>query len=188
MKDPADAAAWSVFFGNLSSVVYRLARSRGLQDADADDLAQQVFVSISRSVASWAPAADGATLSSLLYRIAHNEISKRLRAGNRTWQPFMQCSGNAPRGSPTRFGRERRIVYERSRMEAFRWASDAIRHEFTAATWTMFWQSTVEEQTVDDVAKTHGRTSGAVYLARYRVMKRLKEKIDEVSELWSEFT
>lgn len=54
-----------------------------------------------------------------------------------------------------------------SRMEAFRWASEAVRHEFTAATWSMFWQSTVDDQAVDGVAKKHNRTSVAVYLTRY---------------------
>ncbi len=53
MKDPADAAAWSTFLAIYRPVVYRLARSRGLQDAVADDSTQQVFVCIARSVASW---------------------------------------------------------------------------------------------------------------------------------------
>ena len=37
VKDPADAAAWSAFLAIYRPVVYRLARSRGLQDADVDD-------------------------------------------------------------------------------------------------------------------------------------------------------
>ncbi|MFO0940751.1 MAG: RNA polymerase sigma factor [Pirellulales bacterium] len=78
VKDAADAAAWSAFLAIYRPVVYGLARSRGLQDADADDLAQQVFVSISRSVASWAPTADGPPFRAWLYRIAHNEILKAI--------------------------------------------------------------------------------------------------------------
>ena len=38
-KDPADAAACALFLAIYRPVVYRLARSRGLQDADAHDLA-----------------------------------------------------------------------------------------------------------------------------------------------------
>lgn len=188
MKDPADAAAWSAFLAIYRPVVYRLARSRGLQDADADDLAQQVFVSIARSVASWAPAADGPPFRAWLYRIAHNEILKAIvrrkpdvAAGSSSVQEMLHAVPQHDSDASVELLRE-------SRMEAFRWATDEIRHEFNAATWTMFWQSMVEGKSVDDVAKTHGRTNGAVYLSRYRVMKRLKEKIDEVSDLWSEFT
>ena len=50
VKDPANATAWSAFLAIYRPVIYRLARSRGLQDADAEDLAQQVLVSISRTV------------------------------------------------------------------------------------------------------------------------------------------
>ena len=188
VKDPADAAAWSAFLAIYRPVIYRLARSRGLQDADADDLAQQVFVSIARAVENWTPAADGPPFRAWLYRIAHNEILKAITrrkpdaaAGSSSVQEMLYAVAQCDSDASVELLRE-------GRMEAFRWASDAIRHEFTAATWTMFWQSTVEEQTVDDVAKTHGRTNGAVYLARYRVMKRLKEKIDEVADIWSEFT
>jgi RNA polymerase sigma-70 factor, ECF subfamily len=185
VKDPADAAAWSAFLAIYRPVIYRLARSRGLQDADADE---RVFVSIARSVESWAPAVDRPPFRAWLYRIAHNEILKAITrrkpdaaAGSSSVQEMLHAVPQHDSDASVELMRE-------GRMEAFRWASDAIRHEFTAATWTMFWQSTIEEQTVEDVARTHGRSSGAVYLARYRVMKRLKEKIDEVSDIWSEFT
>jgi RNA polymerase sigma-70 factor, ECF subfamily len=76
--DAADAAAWSAFLAFYRPVVYRLARSRGLQDADADDLAQQFFVSIARAVENWTPTADGPPFRAWLYRIAHNEILKAI--------------------------------------------------------------------------------------------------------------
>jgi RNA polymerase sigma-70 factor (ECF subfamily) len=188
VKDPADAPAWSAFLVIYRPVIYRLACSRGLQDADADDLAQKVFVAIARSVESWAPAVDMPPFRAWLYRIAHNEILKSITrrkpdagAGSSSVQEMLHAIPQHDSDASVELIRE-------GRLEAFRWASDAVRHEFTAATWTMFWQSTIEEQTVEEVARTHGRSSGAVYLARYRVMKRLKEKIDEVSDIWSEFT
>lgn len=188
VKNPADAAAWSAFLAIYRPVIYRFARSRGLQDADADDLAQQVFVSIARAVESWTPAADGPPFRAWLYRIAHNEILKAITrrkpdaaAGSSSVQEMLHSVPQHDSDASVELMRE-------GRLEAFRWASAAIRHEFTAVTWTMFWQSTIEEQSVENVARTHGRSSGAVYLARYRVMKRLKEKIDDVSDIWSEFT
>ena len=43
VKDPADAASWSDFLSIYRPVVVRMACGRGLQHADADDLAQQIF-------------------------------------------------------------------------------------------------------------------------------------------------
>lgn len=188
LKDSADAAAWSSFLAIYRPVVYRLARSRGLQDADADDLAQQVFVSIARAVERWEPAADGPPFRAWLYRIAHNEILKSITrckpdvaSGSTSVAEMLHAAEQPDKNANAELIRE-------SRSEAFRWAANEIRAEFTATTWAMFWQSTVEDQGVATVAEVHQRTTGAVYLARYRVMKRLREKLDEVSDIWSVFT
>lgn len=188
VKDSADSAAWSAFVAIYRPVVYRMARSRGLQDADAEDLAQQVFVSIARSVEGWILREDGPPFRAWLYRIAHNEILKSITrrkpdaaTGSSSVQEMLREVPHPHSDASVELLRE-------GRRQAFCWASNVIRSEFSTATWTMFWQSTVEELSVDEVAKANGRSTGAVYLARYRVMKRLKETIDEISDLWSEFS
>lgn len=42
-KDPADAALWFDFLSTYRPVVVRIACGRGLQHADADDLAWPIF-------------------------------------------------------------------------------------------------------------------------------------------------
>jgi RNA polymerase sigma-70 factor (ECF subfamily) len=187
VKDPADAASWSDFLSIYRPVVVRMACGRGLQHADADDLAQQVFLSVAKAIEAWEPDSRKPPFRVWLSRITRNAIVNALTrrkpdapGGSTSVQEMLNAVPQHDSDASVELMRE-------GRLEAFRWASDAIRHEFTAATWTMFWQSTIEEQAVEDVARTHGRSSGAVYLARYRVMKRLKEKIDEVSDIWSEF-
>jgi len=187
VKDSADAAAWSAFLAIYRPVVYRLARSRGLQDADADDLAQQVFVSIARAVERWKPADDEPPFRAWLYRIAHNEILKAITRRKPDLAAGSSSVTEMLHAVPDRGDASVELILE-SRREAFRWASEEIRPEFTAATWGMFLKTSVEEQAVAEVAEAYGRTAGAVYLARYRVMKRLKEKLDEVSDIWSEFS
>ena len=75
---------------------------------------------------------------------------------------------------------------EESRREPMRWAADEIRSEFTEATWAMFWLTSIEGESVAEVARQQNKTPGAVYMARFRVMQRLKEKVLEVSEVWSD--
>ena len=50
VKDPADAASWSDFLSIYRPVVVRMACGLGLQHADADDLAQQVFLSVASAI------------------------------------------------------------------------------------------------------------------------------------------
>jgi len=55
LKEPADAEAWFEFCEIYEPLILRIARSRGLQNADANDLAQDVFVRIAKSVRRWKP-------------------------------------------------------------------------------------------------------------------------------------
>src|SRR4029079_6073465 len=65
------------------------------------------------------------------------------------------------------------------RREVFRWAARQIRPEFQPATWDAFWLTAVEEHSIDDAARELALTRGAVYAARSRVMRRLREKVAE---------
>ena len=63
------------------------------------------------------------------------------------------------------------------RRAVFRWAQGQVRHEFHESTWDAFWLTTVDGLSVEQAAEQLGKSSGAVYAARSRVMRRLKEVI-----------
>src|SRR5262245_53352875 len=50
LRDPRDAAAWARFVELYGPVVYGYARKRGLQDADAADLSQEVLRAVAGAV------------------------------------------------------------------------------------------------------------------------------------------
>lgn len=50
-----DQQAWREFLEIYEPVVYRLARRRGLQHADAQDVTQDVLASIAASIGRWDP-------------------------------------------------------------------------------------------------------------------------------------
>src|SRR5262245_55345823 len=55
LADPADDAAWQAFQAAYEPAIYRYARSRGLQEADALEVVQEVMVAVHRAVAEWKP-------------------------------------------------------------------------------------------------------------------------------------
>lgn len=186
VKDPADAAAWSAFLAIYRPVVCRMALSRGLQHADADDLAQQVFMSIAQAIDGWESGVDMPPFRVWLARITRNAIVNALTrrkpdaaVGSTSVQELLN-------ELPLRDNETTKEVLEESRIQALRWAAEQIRCEFSEATWAMFWQTSIEGRPVAVAARDQGRSPGAVYIARYRVMQRLKQKVTEVSEVWSE--
>lgn len=186
VKDTADAASWADFLAIYRPVVVRMACGRGLQHADADDLAQQVFLSVARAIEDWEPDAHQPPFRAWLSRISRNAIVNALTRKKPDAAGGSTSVQEMLRALPERDDETTQQVIEESRREAMRWAAEEIRSEFTKVTWAMFWLSSIEGKSVVEVARTHDKTPGAVYMARFRVMQRLKEKVLEVSEVWSD--
>ena len=183
VKDLGDGAAWDEFLGIYQPVIFRMARRRGLQDADARDVIQQVFLSISMSIEGWTPGDLQPPFRAWLTTIARNAITKAL-----TRRPRDAATGSTSMvelldAQPDPQATTAEILAE-ARKELIRWATEQIRSEFSEATWNVFWRTAIEGVPIADVAKSTGRSAGAVYVARYRVIARLKEKVLEVSQLW----
>ncbi len=179
LKDHSDQAAWTAFVEVYRPVVYRLARSRGLQHADADDLAQQVLSAVARAVDRWQPDPERGRFRAWLHRIAHNLILNALTrrapdgaSGDERTQDLL-CS-QAEREGPSSD-----LLRMETRREVFQWAARQVQAEFQPDTWHAFWETAVEGKDVDEVAQALGKKPGAIYAARGRVMRRLKEVVQQ---------
>ncbi|MEM8678725.1 MAG: sigma-70 family RNA polymerase sigma factor, partial [Planctomycetota bacterium] len=75
----ADLEAWREFTEIYEPFVYRFARRRGLQDADAREVVQEVFLGISRAVRDFEPDHERARFRTWLFRIAKNQLLTLLR-------------------------------------------------------------------------------------------------------------
>lgn len=184
IKDLADGTAWSEFLGIYQPVVYRMARRRGLQDADAQDVTQQVFLSVSNAIGGWVPGADQPPFRAWLVTITRNAVTKALSrrkpdCGTGSSSIVLLLHGQATDEHETtaEFVRE-------SRLGALRWAAEQIRTEFSAMTWRLFWETVVLGKSVAEVAADTGRTPGAIYMARFKILERLKQKTQEVAHSW----
>ena len=62
------------------------------------------------------------------------------------------------------------------RREVFLWAAAKVRESVTPTTWQAFWQTSVESRPIAGVAQSLGITVGSTYIARSRVMAKLREE------------
>jgi RNA polymerase sigma factor (sigma-70 family) len=183
LRDPHDTDAWRQFVGLYASVVYGYARKRGLQDADAADLMQEVF----RSVAAAAGRLDydpkRGTFRGWLYTVTRNKLytflSGRKRhargSGDTDAQERLE-EQTAPDDAAALWDRE----YER---RAFAWAAEQVRGEFQPATWRAFWLTAVEGKSAKEAGAEVRLSPGAVYVAKSRVLARLRERIQQLETL-----
>src|SRR5687767_15480166 len=74
IRDGANHAAWQEFVNLYGPVVYRFARNRGLQDADAADLMQDVLRSVARNAPRMEYDPGRGTFRGWLYTVTRNKI------------------------------------------------------------------------------------------------------------------
>ncbi len=72
LPDAADVAAWDEVVAIYAPLIRRLAVAQGMQKPDADDLFQEVFAAIARSVSDWLDRPDRGGFRTWLLAIARN--------------------------------------------------------------------------------------------------------------------
>ncbi|QEG22540.1 RNA polymerase sigma factor [Mariniblastus fucicola] len=177
LKEPADAEAWFQFCEIYQPLILRIAKSRGLQAADANDLAQDAFVRIAKSVQRWQPDSEKGSFRAWVATIARNLTVDFLRRQNR--QPM---SANDPllQNEPQQCA-ESDFYDAEYEKQLFAWAAEKIRPAFKTETWQAFWRTAVEHETVADVSKSLGLSAGAIYMARSRIIAKLRTVVEQAS-------
>jgi RNA polymerase sigma factor (sigma-70 family) len=181
LRNAQDEQAWAEFSAIYSPLIYRLARRKGLQDADAADLVQEVMRAVASAIDRWDPDPARGPFRNWLFRIARNMMINFLASrrrhppgvGGTAFSCMIEESVVASQEDSAQFDLE----YKR---QLFRWAADQIRDEFLDSTWSAFWKTWVVGKKAKDVAEELGLSVGAVYMARSRVVARLREVVEAV--------
>lgn len=179
LRDVHDERAWSEFLAIYQPLVYRLARRWRFQDADAHELTQEVLMTVARALEQYDPERQRGSFRGWLFAIAKNLMinflakQKRLpKAGDsELWRLLKETPADSPEVSS--------VFDLEYRRQVFRWASQHIREEFQETTWRAFWLTCVEGHAIPDVAVQLDMTVGAIYIARSRVLRRLKATVQK---------
>ena len=178
LRDGTNQVAWREFMNLYGPVVYGFARRRGLQDADAADLMQDVMRSVSAAIGRLDYNRDQGTFRGWLFTITRNKVfsflsSRRTRpqaSGDTSTNRLLETHPDASDGSEVW-----EAEYQR-RLAAL--AMERVKGEFQDKTWRAFWLTAVEGQSASDVAGQIGLSAGAIYVARSRVLARLRAEVE----------
>ncbi len=179
----ADAGAWSRLAQLYGPLVEYWARQAGLGVHDSADIAQEVFQVVYQRIQDFRRDRAGDSFRKWLKAIAHNKIREHWR---RLGRHAVAKGGSAAllqmnqvaEPSPTELEHERTAETEIGWLHQR--AMELIRDEFAPTTWCAFYGVLVENRAAADVAADLGISRNAVYIAKSRILSRLRAEFSEV--------
>jgi RNA polymerase sigma-70 factor (ECF subfamily) len=179
-----DSEGWQRLTDVYGPVVYRWCRSAGLPAQDAADVIQEVFLAVAKYIPDFHRDRPGDTFGGWLWTITRNKIQDQWR----------RC-----RGRPVAQGG----TDAQQRLEAFpesvsdsaqpdssqveadsleQRAIELVRAGVEDRTWQAFWDLTVENAPAAEIAQQLRMTTSAVYKAKYRVLRLIRNELQDLTE------
>ncbi len=180
LAEPDDVRAWQEFAGIYGPALYRLALRRGLQAADAEDVAQEILFAVARAIERFTPDPAQAKFRTWLSRIARNLLAdfcagraKRplTQLVSDSWLRAADLSVNSDDGDD--FDLEYRTA-------VFQLAAERVRERVSASTWSAFEMTAIQHHSPEFVASQTAMAIGSIYVARCRVLKLLRSEVEQL--------
>ena len=176
LRRPDDHAAWNRFVDLYTPLLYYWARKTGLQNADAADLVQEVLHLLVKKL----PEFEYDPQRSFRTWLRAVTLNK-WREAQRKKQVAAAAGGSEPLPEPAISDPAEAFWEKEYRQMLAARALEVMRTEFEPATWQACWETVVSSRPAAEVALELGLTTNAVYLARSRVLRRLRR---ELQGLW----
>ena len=178
VADTGNDAAWRRLFDLYAGFVFSLARAKGLNDEDADDMVQVVFADLARNLPAFKYDRAKGKFRSYLVGLVHWRVMDRLKSGRRDteFKAAYWEEANAAAAAADADGFSEREWQAAALEEALRRIKSDVRPEHYAA----FVASAVEGQDAETVMRLYGLTRDNLYQIRKRLTERLRETVAAV--------
>lgn len=180
LQDPCDQEAWREFSENYHAAILQSLIRKGLMQQDAEDITQQVMMSIANTLSKRPHDPDRAKFRTWLERVIKNAAINALRDSSKRAAAKGGTDALSLLNAIPSQDDAQELLAQEYQKQLVRVASKVIENEFQPDTWQMFWRSTVLGLPIEQVAKELGKQVGSVYASRSRVMRRLRMEIERM--------
>jgi RNA polymerase sigma-70 factor (ECF subfamily) len=174
-SSPSDQAAWGEFVDRYGKRVLQWARAWGLQDADVQEVSQQVLTRVFLQLPKFRYDPSGSFrgwLRTIVHHAAHDALAAAPRDAGAGGTESLRLLDNLEARSDL----VRRIEREFD-LELLEQATRDVRQRVEPATWRAYELTACEQRPPAEVAATLGMKVGAVYQAKSSVLRQLRDEI-----------
>ncbi len=181
LREPGEQEAWREFVEIYTPLVFGFCRGRGLAEADAADVSQDVLRAVAAALPRFEYDPRRSTFRNWLFTVVRSKFNNHLAgaarrpraAGDTTLARYTDLAADAATEEAWR---------QEHRSWLVRWAATRVQPEFNESTWDAFWRTAVLGESAGTVARDLGLSVNAVYIARSRVTRRLRATIDDLGD------
>ncbi len=167
-----EAGAWDRLVALYAPLLYHWCRRWKLQEEDLADVFQEVFQSLVVHIAGFRRERRGDTFRGWLYTITrHKALDLLRRRGREAAGPLIEIPAPAGPPDPEEAEALRALCHR---------GLELIRGEFEERTWRAFWRTSIDGLPPREAARELGMSSGAVRVAKFRVLHRLREELGDL--------
>jgi RNA polymerase sigma-70 factor (ECF subfamily) len=173
--------AWERLAELYGPLVYRWCRLAGVRSDEAPDVVQEVFAALAVGIGNFRRDRPGDNFRAWLAGIARHKIADHFRrrqgrpearGGTDAQQQLLEVPELADPGSRSDSAGRDGLLPRR--------ALELIRAEFENRTWEAFWRTAIDGQRPAHVAEELGMSVMAVYKAKSRVLRRLRQELGDL--------
>jgi RNA polymerase sigma-70 factor (ECF subfamily) len=171
LRSPGEDAAWERFVKLYTPFIFFLGRRSGLSRDDAAELVQDVFVILAQKMPEFAYDRTK-RFRAWLRTVTSNKLrekARRRRVAATSDDEVLASLADPAACNSFEEGEYRRQVATR--------ALELMQSEFEPSTWQACWEHVVSGRPAAEVGAALGMSEGAVYVAKCRVLKRLREEL-----------
>ena len=178
LRQPQQGDAWARFVALYTPLLLIWAHKAGLTADDASDHVQDVFVDLVQELPKFMYDRERGKFRCWLYTLFHNKIRDRFRrkrvvVGQANDAELASLAASA---DPNAFTEEEHLQY------IVRRVLEVMKADFEPTTWQACWEYVANDLPAKTVAQRLGISENAVFSAKARVLRRVREELPEFLE------
>lgn len=182
VRCPDDDAGWNAFYQAYAPAVFRVACQRGVAPPEAEDIVQQVMLTLSRHLPTFQYRRDRGRFRAWVQRITETKIIDALRRSQRQRQGSTRAipADNAACLADNSW----QEMWEREwKLQDIVYCLRDFRRDVAPRTLEAFQLYVIEGRTAQEVAERLDMSVNQVYVIRHQLLARLRDRLEALGKL-----
>lgn len=172
LRERATERDWERFTAIYYPLIFGWSMASGLQNADAEDLTQEVLATLIRKM-RYFEYDRNASFRAWLKTVTLNHFRDRLKRRAHRQLPELRVEHD-PQANENQISE---LIDREYACAVTHQAMELIKKDFSEKSWRACWEFAVLQRAASDVAAELGMTQGSVYAASARVLAKLRQEL-----------